>query len=280
MKKALLIIFSVLITTLSQAQETIEYYDFNPDLSIAALTANNYGDTIKIDLDQDGVVDFNMYIGVLNSTMVRYVFVNSTWYFRFCYNSIYSYGYQDENDTLVSEPHYPGIWGNPNGTWALLWEPDNTNYMEFLMGFRKVVNNDNYYAWAKIYMYRNPNGKRNHTQHGDFDIVTAYCDNMVYCTIPNYPLRWGQTSLDETSLNENVYLFASIQPNPTNNQFTITGKDLKFAVIFNALGQKVASTQGEGNQLTLDLSAQPAGIYFVNITDSEGRKCVRKVLKK
>jgi hypothetical protein len=29
----------------------------------------------------------------------------------------------------------------------------------------------------------------------------------------------------------------------------------------------------------VDISALPAGVYFVNLTDAEGRKCVKKVVK-
>ena len=31
--------------------------------------------------------------------------------------------------------------------------------------------------------------------------------------------------------------------------------------------------------MQIDIANLPTGIYFVNITDSEGRKCVRKVVK-
>jgi hypothetical protein len=49
--------------------------------------------------------------------------------------------------------------------------------------------------------------------------------------------------------------------------------------VFNTLGQSVATAKGEGERLTVDISNLPAGIYFVNITDGEGRKCVKKVVK-
>ena len=72
----------------------------------------------------------------------------------------------------------------------------------------------------------------------------------------------------------------SVYPNPTTGIVTITGKDLKQAEVLNTLGQRVATATGEGERITIDISSLPTGIYFINITDTEGRKCVRKVVKK
>ena len=279
MKKTLLTLSAILILVFSQAQEEgFVFTDFEPDLNIEALTATDYGDTIKIDLDQDGAPDFKMYIGVVNSTLVRYVFVCSSWYFRYCANSIYSYGYVDEYDTLVSEPHQPAIWHNPNSVFELIWEPDGTHYMEIYMGFRKIVEGENYYAWARIYMYRNLNGQGYHPQHGYFDIVTAYCDKMVYCTIPNYPLRWGQTNLYDNLEEDASFSFATIHPNPTTGEIVVKGENLKQIEIYDVAGQSVSSLKASDN-MVIDLSSQPAGIYFINVTNTEGKKCLRKVVK-
>jgi hypothetical protein len=102
---------------------------------------------------------------------------------------------------------------------------------------------------------------------------------MAYCTIPNYPLLIGQTDFTWDIEENAAKAFAFIHPNPTNDQVTITGKDLKQAEVFNALGQRVATAKGEGERITVDISALPAGVYMVNITDKNGRKCVRKVVK-
>ena len=71
----------------------------------------------------------------------------------------------------------------------------------------------------------------------------------------------------------------NISPNPTTGFVTITGKNLKSAEVLNMFGQCVAKVQGQGETLQVDIAKLPAGVYFVNIMDEEGRKCVRKVVK-
>jgi hypothetical protein len=38
--------------------------------------------------------------------------------------------------------------------------------------------------------------------------------------------------------------------------------------------------QDKGNELNIDITSLPQGIYFVSVTDKHGRKCTRKILKK
>ena len=102
--------------------------------------------------------------------------------------------------------------------------------------------------------------------------------DFAYCTIPNYPLKFGQKSV--TELGENNELLTDIHPNPSDGLVTILGNNLKAAEVYNALGQWVATATGQGEQLTLSLEGLPTGIYFINVTDTEGRKCVKKVVKK
>jgi hypothetical protein len=70
-----------------------------------------------------------------------------------------------------------------------------------------------------------------------------------------------------------------IYPNPTRGLVTVEAEGLRQIEVLNTLGQRVATATGKGETLRIDISQLPAGIYFVNVTDGEGRKCVRKVVK-
>ena len=98
----------------------------------------------------------------------------------------------------------------------------------------------------------------------------------------NVRLSRSMNTVDDL-LNVNEHLSydeaVSIYPNPTNGLATVTGKNLKSAEVFNILGQRVAKVQGQGETMQIDIAKLPAGVYFVNVTDEEGRKCVRKVVK-
>ena len=126
-----------------------------------------------------------------------------------------------------------------------------------------------YYGWLEAHYVIN---------YG-YNSVRFYLARTGYCTIPNYPLRWGQTSLTDGIEEIESPSFANVYPNPTKGQVTILGKDLETAEVVNMLGQRVATASGKSEYITMDISHLSAGIYFVNITDSEGRKCVRKVVK-
>lgn len=274
MKKLLTTLLAISTMFFTYAQDGgIIYTDYEPDLSLIG-EAYIIEDTIRIDLDQDGTIDFKMYIHVQYPTMARFVYVTSSWDFRICFNSIYSYGYLDENDSIL--PYW--LWSNAGAAYELLWESYNTHYMELYMGFRKIVDNEDYYAWARIHMFRNPNGEGYHPSHGVYDIVYAYCDDMAYCTIPDYPLHWGQTELS-TGVDENNEGIFAVYPNPASNTLTITGESLRQIEITDMLGQRVATYEAEGPQATIDISPLFTGIYFVGITDENGKRCVKKVVK-
>lgn len=141
------------------------------------------------------------------------------------------------------------------------------------VGTRKKVEDSYYYGWIefKSYWWYRYNG---------IWVPTVILYKSAFCTIPDYPLKVGQTSLNWNVEENGAMAFASIYPNPTEGKIIVRGNDLALVEVYNTLGQRVTSVKGGGETLQIDIAHQPAGLYFVNVTDTEGRKCVKKVVKR
>ena len=264
MKRILFTMLALSVMAISYAQEgEIIYTDFEPDLCVAWVSSPYPHDTIKIDFDQDGSTDFMVFLS-WRSTGEIAIDMISIWEHR--------YKISDNDSIVPSEYVWPTHhgWLYPNWTWQHMFESGATHSEDYI-GFRNTINEDRYHAWVWVY--------------ADIDYTTTpdkvwvYVDRMAYCTIPDYPLCWGQTSLTEGIDETGANAFATVHPNPTNGIVTITGENLRQAEVANMLGQQMLSVNGNGNELHIDLTALPAGVYFVNVTDEEGRKCAHKVLK-
>ena len=146
----------------------------------------------------------------------------------------------------------------------VLWVPDYTAKKWFL---RRQVGEYYYYAWLRADAY----GELNGWAHGCFN-------EFGYCTIPNYPLHWGQTRL--TDVEENQICPIIVHPNPTKGILTVSGSHLAEVKLYSVKGQLVATKQGNGTEsLTMDISSLPSGLYFVTVTDRDGKMSVQKVVK-
>lgn len=250
MKKYIFTLLALIAFVGAQAQNgEIIYTDFDPDLTLTQ--GVNYYDSIKLDIDLDDSYDiwFGLYVE-LHGFEVPYIATTEGW--QLCHATI--------SDTL-----------NSNGlSWVIVdgEGPWNGRYY----GLRKNIGEDFYYGW--IYLYDGQLKADKNTKAG-----TLFIDCMAYCTIPNYPLLVGQTSLTEEINETEATAFATVFPNPIKSTFNINGKGLKSAEVINTHGQRVATVQGNGEMLQIDIADLPVGIYFVSITDEEGRKCMRKVVK-
>lgn len=74
-----------------------------------------------------------------------------------------------------------------------------------------------------------------------------------------------------------------IIPNPNSGVFTIEVRNDKVQdqegsiEIYNAIGQRVFFSQTPGLNQTIDISAQPAGSYFIRITGRRGKQIFRVI---
>ncbi len=227
-------------------QGEIIYVDFDPDW----IGDQSWYDTLWIDFDADGERDLLFYWN-LNS-------ISSEPYFHTT-DINWTIHAMAGADTLLPLSEIEDYW------LTSLWFERPTPYYPapvLKYAIRHQVGNDYYYGWYKV-----------------LSVGTVSFDMYAFCTIPNYPLRWGQTGITGVEENESI-AFATVHPNPTTGMFSITGENLRKAEVTNMLGQHVATASGQGEQLTVDISRLPAGVYFVSVTDESGKKCVRKVVKK
>ncbi|MGB0930982.1 MAG: immunoglobulin-like domain-containing protein [Chitinophagales bacterium] len=85
---------------------------------------------------------------------------------------------------------------------------------------------------------------------------------------------------------EDSYLFQAItmRPNPTKGLLNIDANDIDMkgasVEIYNLVGKLISTTSMEGNTYTVDLTAQPAGIYVVKVNTAEGSIAKKVVLDK
>ena len=256
MKRLVLITSLILIAFCCHAQQgEIIYLDFDPDSIVYYPT-----DKLYIDFDQDGDPDAYLYTHATSGGWWFDVYSFTDWELRWC------------EDTITPINEFNDNWGIGFN----LLPP--TQYERFAV--RHLTDSGYYYGWVKVlygvYWWQDKNGGQVSGWHSKGYLIL---DKQCFCTIPDYPLRWGQT--DFTGIEElgESLSFASVHPNPTTGLVTVTGENLSQAEVFNMLGQQVLNVKGEGDELRIDMAALPAGIYFVNVTDEEGRKCVRKVVK-
>ena len=288
-KKLLFLLLAVIATASLRAQEgEIIYTDYGPEgwsYEFDRMGPDGF-DTLQIDLDRDGVADV-FYRGwgwYAPAPEMPDMELRS----RLIENQQACFGFKKQNDgnggtvfieiygdTITNAPRWYNMYTIRHGYFENPERP-NARYI----AIRLPQENGSYcYGWLEQsiewIMYPEPPGY--YFQYYYNGLVRVY--RWAYCTIPDYPLRVGQTSFEWNNVEEEITSFASVHPNPTDGLVTITGKDLKQAEVFNPLGQLVATSTGEGERLMVDLNGLPAGIYVVNVTDTEGRKCVRKVVK-
>ena len=246
-----LVILALLLPIISLAQENhFNIIEYDPD---TCYTFHYSYDTLKYDLDNDGIADI-IFKAAWESTVGNIAVITTP-----SPNWQWSWTYASEFTPLTDTTLINGYLRWENGSWELAMYPEFTHF-----AFRHLTADGYCYGWAHIYVE---------------SLARVCVDCMAYCDCVNYPLRWGQTTMTGIEESDKSNSFASIHPNPTTGQITILGENLRQAEVLNMLGQQVLSVQGEGNELRIDMAALPAGVYFVNVTDEDGRKCVRKVVK-
>ena len=112
----------------------------------------------------------------------------------------------------------------------------------------------------------NPSQTYHYTVTGKTAFIESSPSNEVY-------IDWT------TNTNENIeYQNISIYPNPTESQITIEAQGLRQVRVFNVMGQEVKVMNTNESTITIDLSMQPQGCYFIETTTEQGCS-TRKIVK-
>jgi len=234
----------------------IIYRDFEPDSIL--IYWHKLG-PVWIDLDADGEADdISMVMDISG---------------EICYPSICSADWsilkicpiESNNTDIVLSEIEEEKWVN-----YVAWDQGPTAARYNHYGFRIQREDGYYYGWFETYSrYVKRNNNEKQEAHYGFD-------RTAYCTIPNYPLYWGQTELT-VDLEENVGdNKAKLHPNPTEGTVRIEGEKAIEVRVYNTLGQLVRTVQNANN---VSLEGLPQGVYLLRVTLEGGKVFSDKVVK-
>ena len=151
-----------------------------------------------------------------------------------------------------------------------------SRYMEiphgdFHVGLRHYVGNENYYyGWIRFNV-------RNLGDEGP--LITIH--DMAYCTIPNYPLMFGQKDFMDIEENEYATANASLFPNPVEDRLSLQlsgNASCKNVEIYGIDGRLLKSQNDDFENI--DVSALPTGLYIAKINLNDGTMFTEKVVVK
>jgi hypothetical protein len=250
-KILLIIILYTILIKFSLAQynpkeTSIIFRDYKPDAELFLAT-----DTVKIDFNLDSINDVIFFVSHASTGVYGYLRTINTE----CKISYLNYF---PTDSLSDD--------------SLTWHSGNLNFLgEFnnteKIGIRISQKASYCYGWINVYFqYVNDN------RH-------IYIDKYAFCTIPDYPLVWGQTYL--TGIEEpGIKKLARVFVNQSEKQITVEAdKKIKQVKLVNMNGTTVTTiNKVNTTSATLNTAGLPGGAYLVQVTLNNGNVQTVKVL--
>jgi len=231
---------------------SIIYHDYMPDLSLSSAA-----DTIKIDMNEDGVLDIEFYFHNTSTGGLFYTkSLTGSCQYAYFYLPISYY-----TDSLTSDSLH---WRSLPLEWI---EPD----FHGKIGLKFTFAGLSYYGWLF--------GKNSWVGglNGNY-ILTI--DKYAFCTIPNYPLLWGQTEIvtGTSELKEDAGI--KVYATDSGSQLVVQSGDvIKSIRIINLLGATVLVKDNmRDKQATLSTKGLVHGTYIVKVTNSNLKEYTSKIV--
>ena len=112
------------------------------------------------------------------------------------------------------------------------------------------------------------------TSNETYHYVVTGCTDFIESSLSNEVYVDWTTDIDEQGSHQEANLY----PNPTKGKVFVEAEGLREVRVFNLMGQEVLRQAVDDNRVTLDLSSQPQGCYFIEATTEHGNTTT-KIMK-
>ena len=218
-------------------EEPIIFINYEPDSCIT-----DHYTRLWVDFDDDGYGDICLKMDYTSTGYWPEIISSDDWEITWLDD--------DDPDIIPNIDH----WGQ-----SYLWLDDED---QSRFAARKRIDNDNYvFAWFEAYNYVTFN-----------PFVCNVCfDKFAYCTIPNYPLEWGQTTLTDGLEEGRKEIGFNVYPNPAHSVLfveTMCTPSLPMENVYritNLMGQTLLQGRINDEIQQINIESLPAGIYFITL---------------
>ncbi len=216
---------------LNAQEPSIIVHDYNPDVKII----KEGSDTLKIDFNKDGVLDLMFYLVVTSGGQFPTIkSLNNN-----CKLSLIT-----ETDSLIGQ--YMGFSSELTYLMGL--------FTSEKIGIRIIDNGKKHYGWV----------------HSIFSMEKGHAiitiDKYAFCTIPDYPLLWGQTELTgikEIKVRDKIKVLVDNQSQSINIQSKEVVKEIS---LINSSGRVIRKWENiKSSRVDIPSEGIKGGVYFLRI---------------
>ena len=181
--------------------------------------------------------------------------------------------------TTQSNNHFTDL-SLPLNSENLIWDEymvpvvsDYTHLAVFKVALRLTDGENHYYGWLEAF----------ELVHFDNNPANVNIDFRVsrtcFCTIPNYPLVWGQTNHYDDMEENTAVAFATVLPNPGKDELSIKAPVGNALVRFYDLQGRLVFVKPFDFNITINTGDWTPGIYLWEIWNGRQKEASGKWIK-
>ncbi len=236
---------------LNALEPKIIVHDYNPDKAL--ITAKT--DTLTIDINNDTINDILIYL--TESSPGNWAIINTL-------NSNCQFSlicYYTKSDSLKSDSI---VWKSCNS--HVCWFNGKCNNVEKI-GVKITKDGLNYSGWIhSLFSIENREA-----------LITI--DKYAFCTIPDYPLLWGQTELTgtkEIKVQDKINVTVDNQSQNINIQSKEVVKEIS---LINSLGRIIRKWRNiKSSKVDFPSEGIRGGVYFLRIKNEDNEVVTEKIV--